>query len=186
MKKIGFTLAEVLITLSIIGVVAALTLPTLSNNAHAQANAAKLSSTVSALENAFGIILTADPTDPVELHDITYANGENFYSKIADHLKTLGTEVPTVTYSVAVPSSTVFMTKSGAIVYIEDNQTAADDDANGNVDNYYGNLYIDVNGEAKPNVLGKDLFSFHLGEDGILYPMDDETKNLVKNGYKVK
>ncbi len=32
MKKIGFTLAEVLITLGIIGVVAALTIPTLVNN----------------------------------------------------------------------------------------------------------------------------------------------------------
>ena len=186
MKKTGFTLAEVLITLGIIGVVAALTLPTLSNNAQAQANAAKLSSTISALENAFGIILTTDESDPLELHDITYGNNENFYSKIADNLKTLGTEIPSITYSVTVPSNTVFMTKSGAIVYIEDNRTAANDDANGNVDYYYGNLYIDVNGEAKPNVLGKDLFSFHLGEDGILYPMDDKTKILVKNGYKVQ
>ena len=41
MSKKGFTLAEVLITLSIIGVVAALTVPTLVRNYEDAANAAK-------------------------------------------------------------------------------------------------------------------------------------------------
>lgn len=53
MKKRGFTLAEVLITLSIIGVLAALTAPALVTNSRNEANAAKLSVVVSNLENAF-------------------------------------------------------------------------------------------------------------------------------------
>ena len=36
MKKLGFTLAEVLITLVIIGVIAAMTIPTLMNNTNSQ------------------------------------------------------------------------------------------------------------------------------------------------------
>ena len=38
MKKLGFTLAEVLITLVIIGVIAAMTVPTLMNNTQGQEN----------------------------------------------------------------------------------------------------------------------------------------------------
>ena len=52
-KKTGFTLAEVLITLGIIGVVAALTAPALVLSSRNEANAAKLSVVVSNLENAF-------------------------------------------------------------------------------------------------------------------------------------
>ena len=53
MKKSGFTLAEVLITLGIIGVVAALTAPALVMSSRNEANAAKLSVSISNLENAF-------------------------------------------------------------------------------------------------------------------------------------
>ena len=53
MKKSGFTLAEVLITLGIVGVVAALTAPALVMSSRNQANAARLSVVVSNLENAF-------------------------------------------------------------------------------------------------------------------------------------
>ena len=42
MKKLAFTLAEVLITLVIIGVVAAMTIPTLVTNADKKATATKL------------------------------------------------------------------------------------------------------------------------------------------------
>ena len=183
MKKKGFTLAEVLITLGIIGVIAALTLPTLSNNAQSQANASKLASTVSDLENAIGLILMTDSSDPLQLHDMDYTS-ENLYDKLAKHMKISSANA--VSYSgVTVPSDTIFMTKSGAIVYVENKQTEASGDDKKTVDNYFGQLYIDVNGSTKPNKLGKDLFSFHLGEDGILYPMGDATKELVKNGYKL-
>lgn len=53
MKKFGFTLAEVLITLGIIGVVASLTAPALVMSSRNEANAAKLAVIVSNLENAF-------------------------------------------------------------------------------------------------------------------------------------
>ena len=31
-------------------------------------------------------------------------------------------------------------------------------------------VWIDVNGEDKPNVVGRDTFYFYLGDDGKLYP----------------
>ena len=51
-KKCAFTLAEVLITLGIIGVVAAMTIPTLMANVKAHQYSAKFKKTVSTLSNA--------------------------------------------------------------------------------------------------------------------------------------
>ena len=52
MKKSGFTLAEVLITLGIIGVVSAVTLPTLMSNSQYKQVGVKLSKMYSTTENA--------------------------------------------------------------------------------------------------------------------------------------
>ena len=60
MTKRGFTLAEVIITLGIIGVVAALTVPTLVENGKNKANAAKLSVVISNLDNAFGSMIAKE------------------------------------------------------------------------------------------------------------------------------
>ena len=63
MKKRGFTLAEVLITLGIIGVVAALTAPSLVMNSRNESNAAKLAVTMSNLENAFTNAIIQEDVD---------------------------------------------------------------------------------------------------------------------------
>ena len=63
MKKRGFTLAEVLITLGIVGVVAALTAPALIMSSRNEANAARLSVVVSNLENAFQTAIAQEGAD---------------------------------------------------------------------------------------------------------------------------
>ena len=63
MKKFGFTLAEVLITLGIVGVVAALTAPALVTSSRNQANAARLSVVMSNLENAFTSAIVQENVD---------------------------------------------------------------------------------------------------------------------------
>lgn len=63
MKKRGFTLAEVLITLGIVGVVAALTAPALIMSSRNEANAAKLSVVISNLENAFQTAIAQEGAD---------------------------------------------------------------------------------------------------------------------------
>lgn len=63
MKKRGFTLAEVLITLGIVGVVAALTAPSLVLSSRNEANAARLSVLVSNLENAFQNAIVQEGVD---------------------------------------------------------------------------------------------------------------------------
>ena len=60
MNKRGFTLTEVLITLGIIGVIAALTIPALDQSGQNEANAAKLSVVVSTLENALTTMIARE------------------------------------------------------------------------------------------------------------------------------
>ena len=72
MKKLGFTLAEVLIALAIIGVITALVLPQFITKAHYQANASKLSTVVSDYENIFGLMLLNE--DKTNLYDTEFGN----------------------------------------------------------------------------------------------------------------
>ena len=58
MKKFGFTLAEVLITLGIIGVIATLTIPSLQTNVRAQSVGPGLAKAINTLENANKMLLT--------------------------------------------------------------------------------------------------------------------------------
>jgi prepilin-type N-terminal cleavage/methylation domain-containing protein len=58
----GFTLAEVLITLSIIGVVAALTIPTLTRNYEKQLWITQYKATYSILSQAFKMVDEFNPT----------------------------------------------------------------------------------------------------------------------------
>lgn len=67
MKKIGFTLAEVLVAMSIIGVISAMTIPTFMSGVHNKAHAAKLSAAVSEYENIFGMMLLRE--NQVDLSD---------------------------------------------------------------------------------------------------------------------
>lgn len=63
MKKRGFTLAEVLITLGIIGIIAALTAPSLIISSRNEATAAKLATVMSNVENAFTTAIIKENVD---------------------------------------------------------------------------------------------------------------------------
>ena len=77
MKRLGFTLAEVLITLGIIGVVSAVTLPTLMSNSQYKQLGVKLSKFHSTLENAALAEVAANgefPDNNKDLHAIDFIN----------------------------------------------------------------------------------------------------------------
>lgn len=43
-------------------------------------------------------------------------------------------------------------------------------DNNGAMYTLYAAFFIDINGYKRPNMLGRDIFKFYLGQDGTLYP----------------
>jgi len=185
MKK-GFTLAEVLITLGIIGVITALTMPVLSTATQDKANANRLSSTVTDLENAFGIMLTSEDEDSLDnILTSTTLNAElTPYMKTAGAGGTIAAEYGAASpfkgtngQAFTVTADSVLKVRNGALVFLHKNSTAANADANGNVDRYYGDLVIDVNGSTGPNKVNKDLYVYHLGTDGMLYRSSVTTGN---------
>lgn len=97
MRKYGFTLAEVLIALGIIGIIASLTAPTFISNIQNQTNASRLSATVSTLENAFTTMIAQEDVDSEDLLFDTEAwnnanNRERFAGLLGDYLSITGFE----------------------------------------------------------------------------------------------
>lgn len=82
-KKVrAFTLAEVLITLGIIGVVAALTLPTLMTKIQEQSTVGKLRKSYNSIENAYQRMIS--DYGPLDTWDITGYNDADYYEKNED------------------------------------------------------------------------------------------------------
>lgn len=93
-KRVAFTLAEVLITLAVIGIVAAMTIPTLINNYEKKAAVTKLKLAYSQLYNA--IKLSEIDNGPVSTWDMPLGedetssekNGKEFFEKyLKNYLK---------------------------------------------------------------------------------------------------
>ena len=183
MIKKGFTLAEVLITLGIIGVIASLTLPALNANVQKQQMGPALAKAVNTLENAGRMVL--QDNNATKLSNVPdckngtniklfkgnsacllkYINGapltakEDYYSfdnKTEEYNP--GSAVDSVDGDMAI------VTKDGIAYYQADLQI--DDD------NPYIKLYLDLNGPSKkPNALGKDLFIVGITNKGVVIPI---------------
>ena len=194
--KNGFTMAEVLITIGIIGLVAALTLPALINNNRNKALEAAFKKNYSAISQALNMYyaqngerLTPEYVNSHELKPILmkYMNvlhdcgwgAENSQEALSK------TCIPT-NYTDTSKNSKVYKNFNGTnpiqLAKFDDGQFVLNDGSlilleNGDNQN---NLYIsvDVNGYLKnPNRLGWDLFVFQIDNKGNLLPMG--AKNTV-------
>ena len=54
--------------------------------------------------------------------------------------------------------------------------------AGGKMTKIYGLVQIDINGNEKPNVWGKDLFGYYLAQDGHLYPYYGKDRAIYNAG----
>lgn len=191
MRK-AFTLAEVLITLGIIGVVASMTLPALINKTHGAQYKTALQKSYSIITQALqalnadqGFVATRD----------TYANRTfaNYYKKYFKILKDCNLEscvggatdengtfiintYKTFSKNRKVSSKFFddgqFILTDGMVLLIEDNTDSSGTGSG------VGSMFIsvDINGYNKnPNAWGHDLFTFQIMNDsGKLLPMGAE------------
>lgn len=188
-KREAFTLAEVLITLGIIGVVAALTIPTLVNNYRKKQFETGLKKEYSVLLQALDMYKQDNET-PLKKEDTDQSSGE-FKNKIQPYLKILVDCGNTQASSKAkcVPNGDytqdkkyTYKTYSGNTAretLFDDGQIILNDGSHLLFENpgYGSSVYvsIDVNGYNKlPNKWGEDLFTFQLMNDGKLLPMGAE------------
>ncbi len=195
--KRGFTLAEVLITLGIIGVVAAMTLPTLITNYQKRATVAKLKRAYSVIKQAY--LMSYDQVgDPAA--DEAFAMGaDNYfktywapyikgtvcknyqecgYSSNTPWLESSGSKV--TTGAVNPEARTTFYTNDGFlyVVFIFEYGSKG----------HYASTYVicDINGGKGPNQLGKDVFYFQRladekGNDMQFYGYNNSDANINKS-----
>ena len=158
MKKTGFTLTEVLITLGIVGVVAAITLPTLSTSTSNAQIGPKLAKAVTVFEQANAAMLAAEGVDSIQEAGL-WMRESNHANKLNKHMKI-----------VKIYASDEFQTKDGIFYRIVHEDTTI----NTTYPTYkqkIGYVFIDINGlEGRPNQDGTDRFYFYLSNDGSLTP----------------
>jgi len=183
----GFTLAEVLITLGIIGVVAAMTIPSLIAEHREKATVAKLKKVYSTFANAYLLACEENGTP-----DAWY-NGETPYSApasdrmfdlFAPYLnvskvcrQTSGC-LANVVYKKTDGSADInwdahamsshFILADGTGVFFYSYSSAPTSYGSGNLSETYGAINVDINGKTGPNKWGVDMFSFLMTKNGIV------------------
>lgn len=183
----AFTLAEVLITLGIIGVVAAMTLPAVINNSRNKQLEAGLKRSYSVISQA----LDQYQAETGERITIENQGIHTLKPILMRYLKTVqdcGLGAADANKS-CMPNKNhlpeedrtdtrAYKTYNGKseiqMSFFDDGQFVLNDGSLVLLENYGGPLYIsvDVNGYNKnPNRLGQDLFMFHIDSKGTLLPM---------------
>jgi len=174
----GFTLAEVLITLGIIGIIAAITIPTLMQGASNQELVAGLLKFDSTLNQAIqswkqdiGCDLDAKTClSQQNLSDDTIANFDQI-AKFMRVSKRIGTGANTANWlpdniykyngdvaDSAYGNLSKFGVSSGAFLLEDGSTFSIDVDVSGFA------ILADINGKKRPNRIGKDIFFFTVGE----------------------
>ena len=177
-KKNGFTLAEVLITLGIIGVVAALTMPTLIANIQQEIFNSRWKKAYSEINQAYLLVQGQEDISDywtckeVYCFDKVAMNIFSQYIKINDIQQIYNSkddEGNLVYHNEKIKYKNVF----GDDVSIMLHKGIVVNDMTLYYWSYYGgscSIWVDVNGYKKgPNVLGRDLFALEIKGDKI-YP----------------
>lgn len=195
MKK-AFTLSEVLITLVIIGVVAALTIPVLQENYLEQERIAKVKKSYSMLANAMTLV-KADGGDMV--FEVANDSDENMRNWFEEYLEPHIIKLK-VCYNKSgcwndgntrnLNGSSVYYNRTGIgvganiITVVLQDGTFLNIDAYGkaSIAKYFGMdietdnalvVFFDINGAKKPNMMGKDIFVTVFTENGLVPAWSD-------------
>lgn len=178
----GFTLAEVLITLGIIGVVAALTLPSLIQNYKEKATVTAVKESYSIFAQALKMV-TIDNPDLSALTDSSLSAKENsqiMFNEISKHIK----KVKSCDVDKKCMGNTYYLNLNNEKVSNWDtyNNLVTGVLANGTSfwilslpasisgeETYAGQIGIDINGNKRPNKFGVDFFWFTFNKNGELF-----------------
>ncbi len=192
MKKFGFTLAEVLITLGIIGVVAALTAPALVQNAGTAKIGPTLAKVVSTLENANEQILhDEDATDLSKLCDgtDTLPVAQCYADKLINYIS--GSSYDEREYfesglyesNAASSFGTTIFHFGNIDIALKGRWAGFIYDKKGSFKgNFLTLTEVDINGQkAGPNKYGKDIFTFTIDKGGSVIPCCGKTYSWLLN-----
>ena len=191
--KCAFTLAEVLITLAVIGVVAAMTIPTMVANYQKTQYVTQLKKVYTELSRAIKQMMVDEGVEKVSATDILTHDGvedydtalqragNQFLKKYFKVIKDCGSVYPSTCFaddSKSIDSSFVgnpscsgysVIIASGAGICINLAGTKP------------GKIVVDINGLNKPNISGRDIFAFSFYYDGSLDSVTPECRKGIPN-----
>lgn len=199
MKK-GFTLAELLLTLTIIGIIVALIVPSLSSNFSNKLYVTKVENVYKQLSTAAKQELMNQRVDSLAQTEIAESlNGVGEFLKNNLNVATdCGTSAEncfastyrtldkSAKYAVAPLSGgnnwhCVMLTSGEAICMSTMYRDHYDEDGT-LLYHGYADIIFDVNGAEKPNVKGRDLFAFELYSDGKIGESYNQTREDFCSG----
>lgn len=205
----AFTLAELLITIGVLGVVAAITLPAVINNIQDKQFHAKWKKTYATIANAYNLTYQDNPIHFEKLSGDEKTNAAkdlyyNIFSKLntIDYCVLQGLQGKVCTaYGQGLLNSSVVSPKcnslnldkkntscmydgAGGVAYLNDGTTIY---AHGYLWEY-PRFLVDVNGTENPNVIGRDMYIIIFEKNRVIpagadgYELKGCDKNIKSNG----
>ena len=183
-KCVAFTLAETLVVMGIIGVVAALTIPNLNQSTGDREKVAKLKKVYSNLEDAFGRATAV--YGPIDEWFTGFSDDDDLATnkRVMERL----TEFMKISKNCGTDGEGCFSTESYKTLDNKTITTPADwedeymvlladgtaldfykpgTDCGDSSDDYCGHIYVDIDGPKGANTIGKDYFWFLITKNGI-------------------
>ena len=184
MKK-AFTLAEVLVTLGIIGVVSAMTVPTLMQNHQRKTYVTQLHKVYNQAQQA--LLQYQTDKNAVDLNEAGLSNTASQVEFIKNYFKVIrdcGTEpFPCFSDTYKKLSGTptnledaehFFVLSDGAAIAttaLSNNQTT----------NLVMEIWVDTNGAKGPNIIGRDFFIMYVYKNGVIDDINFEEQSDGNN-----
>ncbi len=186
-KRIAFTLAEVLVTLGIIGVVSAMTLPTLVKNHQRKVFVTQLHKVYNELSQAYEQVITDHNAVNIKESGLQ-KNGSEWF--LRNYFKTVkiclnGNEADCFANEYTNLDGTTLRLRS----FLGDNGLAVvppaaailnDGAAIFLVNGGISYILVDVNGKQGPNILGRDMFDMKVDSNGTLV-VEGDIETLASN-----
>ena len=200
-QKAGFTLAEVLITLGIIGVVAAMVLPAITERVDKQITVTRLKKFYSILSQA--VSLSEAENGACDEWNFAFSNSDFFdiylkkympvvldarYSAVKGDVQYIRTNGTVENEFVPFYDNTrVVALKDGTLIFLSTIPKASV-----NSSTQCSQIFVDINGLQKPNKVGQDFFGFAISNKYKVVPygtyrtadryMSDYTREAARSG----
>ena len=182
MKK-AFTLAEVLITLGIVGTIAALTMPALVKHSGAAEVGPKLAKFDNTVNNAIQELLVDQGVDNVRSLRGDFMELLSQHVIMSPNMDSNKTYTVVCTHNGTETLNNVWITKDGAIVAYVPSQNFEPVTNKGAFRGIVGSLFYDIDGfktnHNGENVAGDDVFRFDVDNSGVLVPYGSNVDNYI-------
>lgn len=198
-SKLAFTLAEVLIVLGIIGIIADMTIPNLKRDIDKTVQITQLKKFYSSFQQGMQMLMVTEGV--YEIGSTTLFNGaamnnaarlteiDNAIKKTFNTIKTckLTADCQISGYKYLDKSENFNMFKADTYNFYTADGTAIQLSLFSTCDlandvEICGHIHVDTNGVKKPNIMGRDVFAFELSGDGTIFPLGSQKYSLYQAG----